>query len=239
MDQPPSRPSDVMVTQTLRRSRMFADLPAEQLQPIVSNSQLVKVAKNSFLFHEGQRAEGLYIVHRGAINVHRTTAEGKEQVIRVFYPGESFAEVVMVGEGTYPASAVASQDSQVILIPRAFFRQQVSRDPELALRILVSMSLHLKFLVETVEDLKLRHAQSRLIQWIIRQAESVEPGPTPGLTIVLPTSKRLLASQLGITSETFSRVLAILRDRDCIRVKGKTIEILSIATMRKLLDTSE
>lgn len=225
-----------MVTQTLRRSQMFSDLPQEQLQPIVSNSQLIKVAKNDFLFHEGQRAEGLYVVHRGAINVHRTTAEGKEQVIRVFYPGESFAEVVMVGEGSYPASAMAAQDSQVILIPRTFFRRQVARDPELALRILVSMSLHLKFLVETVEDLKLRHAQSRLIQWIIRQAEGVERGPTEGLSIILPTSKRLLASQLGITSETFSRVLALLREHDCIQVQGKTIEILSLSKMRKLLE---
>lgn len=224
-----------MVSQTLRRSRMFSDLPSDQLDALVQGTELVKLSKNEFLFHEGQKAEGFYVVHRGAINVHRVTPEGREQVIRVFYPGECFGEVVLVGPGTYPASAMAAEASQVILIPRTFFRERIFKDPELALRILVSMSLHLKYLIETIEDLKLKHAESRVTQWILRRVQQSGADSGESGTITIPTSKRLLASQLGITSETFSRVLARLRESGCIAVQGKRIELLSAGELQKVL----
>lgn len=215
-----------MVAQTLRKASMFSGIPAASLNRLIEGCELVSVPKGKYLFHEGAVADGFYVVHRGGINVHRVTEDGKEQVIRVFYPAESFGEVVLVGDRTYPASAKASEDSQVILIPTGFFRQQIKRDPDLALSILGSMSLHLKYLVETIEDLKLRQAEYRVSQWILKQihAQGLRGAEQP--TMTLPCTKTVLASQLGITSETLSRVFAQMRKQQLIRVTGKTISLL-------------
>jgi len=228
-----SRPSDIMVAQTLRKTAMFSEVTSESLDRLTAGSELLSLPKGSYLFHEGARADGFYIVHRGGINVHRVTEDGKEQVIRIFYPAESFGEVVLVGDQTYPASAKASEESQVILIRTGFFRQQVHHDPDLALRILGSMSLHLKFLVDTVEDLKLRQAESRVTQWLIKEFQSRDFNNRTGpATITLPCAKHLLASQLGITSETFSRVLAQMRRQNLIEVDGRNITIHSMEGVR-------
>lgn len=225
----------IMITQTLRKTPMFSGISGEALQTLAEGCQLRKFGRGAYLFHEGAKADGFYVVHTGAVNVHRVTEEGREQVIRVFYPGESLGEVVIVGDQSYPASAKATENSQVIVVPTGFFRRQIQSDPDLALRILGSMSLHLRYLVETVESLKLQQAESRVVQWLLRQLEENKllDQPTPEFT--LPLAKHLLASQLGITSETLSRTLGRLRKQGILEIEGKAIRFHSLPKLREFL----
>ncbi len=223
-----------MLLQTFRKTIMFSGLPQEQLAQIAAGCRLISLAKNEFLFHAQEKVAGFYIVHHGAINIHRVTVDGEEQVIRVFYPGESFGEMLLTEESGYPASAKAIESSQVILVPKIFFREEIHRDPDLALRILAGMGNHLKFLVDTVEDLKLKQAESRVAQWLLRQhAKMNGQKGKPTAKITIPMAKRLLASQLGITSETFSRVLFRFRKEGSIAVDGKTIDLLSLEQLAR------
>jgi len=223
-----------MMISSLRRVPMFSDAPSEALESLVEGCRFRTVPKGSYLFHEGEPAEGFFVVHSGAISVHRATEDGREQVIRVFYPGESLGEVVIVGDQSYPAAAKAIEESQLILVPTRFFRAQIQRDPDLALRILVSMSLHLRFLIESVESLKLKQAESRVAQWILTQMEdSPEMDARPSLT--LPLAKHLLASQLGISSETLSRVFARLRKLGLAEVEGRTVRNIEAEGLKSFL----
>lgn len=226
MPDPPSRPpAEIMMLQTLKRVSMFSGLPAAEMSRVLAACRLLSLKKDEVLFHEGSAADGFFIVHSGAISVHRLTPDGREQVIRVFYPCEAFAEVALV-EGTgYPASACAIEESQVILVRRSDFRLEIHRDPDLALRILASFSTHLKFLVETIEDLKLKQAESRVAQWLLRQSRAT------GNTIELPLAKRLLASQLGLAPETFSRILSRWREAGLVEVVGPRITLRDPAAL--------
>lgn len=217
---------------TLRKCQMFSDLPEDHLQRVVEGCVLKNLRKGQWLFHEGDASEGFYVVHSGAINVHRISDEGKEQVLRVFYPGESFAEVCVSTVDTYPAEGVALEDSQVILLQRGPFRELVRREPDFALRILASMSLHLKYLVQMIEDLKFKQAEARLANWLLRSDKN-----STG-TLELPTSKRLLASQLGLASETLSRLFAKLREKKVITVDGGSITIHDRDFLNQLIESS-
>src|SRR6516162_2312830 len=84
------------IINTLRSCQLFAGLPVADLQDIAEFTVPKSLQKNEYLFHEGDPAHGFYIVQRGAVNVHRVTAAGKEQVIHIFRAGESFAEVAVV-----------------------------------------------------------------------------------------------------------------------------------------------
>src|SRR5690606_23079153 len=84
-------------------------------------------------------------------------------------PGESLAEAAIVSEEGYPANARAVEDSEVILVPKKDFLQQVQADSSLALRMLASMSQHLRILVTSLENLKLKDAETRLLHWLLRR----------------------------------------------------------------------
>src|SRR5512144_1535654 len=103
----------IAVVNTLRSCQLFTGLPQADLENIASVTVLKSLEKGDYLFHEGDPAHGFYIVQRGAVNVHRVTATGKEQVIQVFRTGESFAEVALATATGYPADARALEPSQV------------------------------------------------------------------------------------------------------------------------------
>src|SRR6185369_13773565 len=135
------------IINTLRSCQLFTGLPLPDLESIAAVTVLKSLDKGQYLFHEGDPAQGFYIVQRGAVNVHRVSAAGKEQVIHVFRSGDSFAEVALASESGYPADARAQEASQVLLVQKAGILALLRRQPELALRMLGSMSSHLRVLV--------------------------------------------------------------------------------------------
>lgn len=232
----PSSPAEFCVTataHTLRSCQLFAGLPLGELETIAAFVIRKQLAKGDYLFHEGAPSEGFYVVQQGAINIHRVSATGKEQVIHVFRAGQSFAEAALASEGGYPADARAIEDSTVLLIPKTDFLALLRSRPELALRMLGSMSQHLRILVGLIDDLTLKDIESRLANWLLKRC----PRPlraTPA-TIQLDRTKRVLAAELGTVSETFSRTLAKLRNDRLVRVSGKTITVLDPQKLDGLL----
>jgi CRP-like cAMP-binding protein len=121
----------------------------------------------------------------------------------------------------------------VLLIQKAGILALLKRQPELALRMLGSMSSHLRVLVGQLEDLTLKDVETRLANWLVKRcpdAKSEKP-----VNIELKMTKRVLAAELGTVSETFSRTLAKFREQKLVAVKGKTITVLSPAKLQALL----
>lgn len=214
----------------LRRCQLFADLPEADLAAIAGACVVRGLARGEYLFREGEPAEGFYVVQSGVINVHRLTPDGREQVICLFRASESLAEATLVTIDTYPANAVATEPSQVVVVHRREFRDLIFKKPELALRMLSSMSLHLKYLVQLLQDLKGRQIEARLADWILKQSPAAAAG-CPAV-LELPVSKKVLAAQLGVTSETLSRTFAKFRDQGAIAVNGKRIVVREAARLR-------
>ncbi len=233
---PPTDPADLQLSgraNALRACQLFSGLPREAVLSIAAFVLPRLLEKGETLFREQERCEGFYVVQSGSINVHRVNTLGKEQVISVFHAGQSFAEAALVGEGTYPADARAIEPSTVLLVPRADFLELIRRQPELGLRMLASMSQHLRGLVGLLDDLKLKDVESRLAHWLLKRCPR-PPGAEP-VEIELGRTKRVLAAELGTASETLSRTLAKFRERGLVEVGGKTVTVLSPARLDELL----
>jgi CRP-like cAMP-binding protein len=221
------------IINTLRGCQLFAGLAPGDLNAIADITLVKPLGKGDYLFREGAPAQGFYLVQKGAINVHRVNAAGKEQIIHVFRAGESFAEAALATSSGYPADARALESSQVLLVQKAGFLALLGRQPELALRMLGSMSLHLRTLIAQLEDLTLKDVETRLANWLIKRCpnpESAQP-----VVIQLKTTKRVLAAELGTVSETFSRTLATFRQQKLVRVKGKILTVLCPLKLNALL----
>ncbi len=216
------------IVAALRSCQLFCGLPADELEAIAAVASVRAIDKNAYLFHEGDPAEGFYVVQRGALNVHRVSATGKEQVICVFRAGESLAEAALAGRG-YPASARAIEDSSVVVVPKGPFVGLLGRRPDLALRMLASMSQHLRVLVGLVEDLTLKDVETRLLNWLVKR---VPPEATGPVDVALGSTKRVLAAELATSSETLSRTFAKLRDEKLITVKGTVVQVADAMALR-------
>jgi CRP/FNR family transcriptional regulator len=228
----PDRPAELRtaaLAHTLRACELFAGLPPADLEAIATFAVLKPLAKGVLLFREGEPSEGFYVVQRGAVSVHRVSPAGKEQVIHVFRPGESFAEATLATGTGYPADARAVEPSAVLLVPRAPMLALLGRRPDLALRMLGAMSQHLRVLVGLLDDLTLKDVETRLLNWLVKRCPPDAPGEA---RVELRSTKRTLAAELGTTSETLSRTFARLRAADLIRVERAAILVRDGTALR-------
>jgi CRP/FNR family transcriptional regulator len=221
------------IINSLRACQLFTGLPQSDLEQVAAVTVVKSLEKNDYLFHEGDPARGFYVVQRGAVNVHRVNAAGKEQIIHVFRAGESFAEATLATERGYPADARAIEPTQVLLVQKGGILTLLRRQPELSLRMLGAMSSHLRVLVAQLEDLTLKDVETRLANWLVKRCP--DPKSIRPAQIELKMTKRVLAAELGTVSETLSRTLAKFRDQKLIAVKGRTVTVLSPTNLHSLL----
>lgn len=220
----------------LRKTPLFSNLPPGDLARIAGIASLKRLARKGSVFREGDRADGFFVVAEGRVKVFKLSEEGKEQVLHLVGPGQSFAEATIFEGGVYPAHAEALDDCELIYLPKRPFTDMIEKDPRIALRMMASLSRWLKRMIDLVENISLRDVESRLVRFVSEDMKSRGVPFRDGAVYELDVTKNVLASRLGTVPETFSRTLKKLQDEGKIRVKGKQIRILDAEGLFSVLE---
>jgi CRP-like cAMP-binding protein len=203
----------------------------KELAQVGKVCRLINLRKGEYLFREGDRSRGAFLVFSGSINLHRSMRDGREQMIKLFKSGDSFAEATLAALECYPATAQAIEITQVALVEKEAFLVLLQKDAGLAMRVMKAMGSHLKHLVTRMEDLNHRSVDARLARWLFQHAVDRE-----GESVVeLVVTKKILAAEIGTVSETLSRILGRFRDDGLVRVEGKKITLLNEGALRERL----
>ena len=213
----------------LAGSLLFNGLPDQQLQEIATICVDKRYRKGESIFFEGDPGIGFYMVISGKVKIFKTSLEGKEQILHIFGPGEPFGEVPVFHGNPFPANAETLTDAELLFFPRAEFVGLVSANPSLALNMLAMLALRLRRFTTQIENLSLKEVPGRLAAYLGYLAEEQERADL----VVLDIRKGQLASLLGTSSETLSRIFARMTDEGLIRVEGKTIHLLDQAALRE------
>ncbi len=200
------------------------------LQLLLSILRVRKFSKGESVFAEGDEADGFYIVATGKVKIYKLSPEGRERILHVIQPGNSFAEAAIFDDGCYPAFAESLSVSELLFFPKREFYELLHQHTQLAINMIGGLSRFLRIFTLQIEDLTFRDVPARLARYLLELAGE------NNVFVVLPISKSQLASNLGTTSETLSRTLRKLTGDDLIIVKGKQIELLDLD---RLFDLAE
>jgi CRP-like cAMP-binding protein len=215
----------------LGRIPLFSGLPPDALRLLLANAWVQCFPRNFLLFLKDEPAMRCYVVFDGWVKLFRTTENGHETVISVLTRGESFAEAAILDRARYPVSAAAVEESRLLVIPADSFVRRLSENGEYAMKVLASMSRHLRSLVNQVERLTMKSSTERVAEFLLR----LTPVFAGSTTIQLPLDKALIAGRLGMQPETFSRSLAKLR-RVGVISRGSEVTIPDVMALRRLSD---
>jgi CRP/FNR family transcriptional regulator len=189
------------------------------------------------IFMEGEPAQSFFIVGSGKVKVFKLSSEGKEQVLMIAQPGDSFAEAALFSGRKFPASSQSLEESELVVIDRARFVKLLGANPDLAVNLIGRLSELLRLMTRLVEGLSLSDVATRLAQFLCSFRNEATGDMPP--EILLSTKKSLLASQLGTIPETLSRSLAKLTKDGLISVSGPTIRILDPDRLQRLADSGQ
>jgi CRP-like cAMP-binding protein len=210
----------------LKRCPLFSDLEDREIAEIQAISASKRYPKGTLIFSEDEEAKGFFVLISGRVKVYKLSPEGKEQILHIISPGETFAEAALFAGSTYPAFAESLAETRVLYFSKDGFLDLIRRNPQISLNMIASLSHWLRNFVSLVEELSLKDVSARLSKYLIDLSAKSARSSERGIEFELGISKGQLASQLGTISETLSRALRKLRDRRIIEVEGKKITIL-------------
>lgn len=210
----------------LREHHLFQPLTDAQMSQLLEESQLVNLDKDDYVFRQGDACQHFGFVISGSIKIYRLTPDGQEKVFEVIGDRKTFAEAMMfMDTQNYVATAQAVAPSQLLLLSSAAYMGLIRECPGLSSALLAALSVRLHQRINEIEILSLKNATHRVIRYLLSQAlRSCSSCATPSFE--LPIAKRLVAGQLSIQPETFSRIIHHLGNEGIIRVEGRLICIL-------------
>ena len=207
--------------QIIENAPLFNGLPPKHLDELRRIAVEKEYHKGDTIFMDGDAGNGFYVVLAGKVKVSKISAEGKEQILHIFGPGEPFGEVPVFTGKPFPANAQTLAKSLLAFFPKTRFIALINANPSLALNMLAVLSTRLRQFTVQVENLSLKEVPERLASYLLFLSR--EQGNTENVT--LPISKGQLASLLGTIPETLSRIFAKMTNEGLIKVTGKTITL--------------
>lgn len=211
---PPATPREA-----LARTEWLQQVSGDVLDLLARQAVLHGMPAGSTLFEEAEApAFALLLV------------SGKVELLAVRGTEETLIELVRAPDLLLPAAVLNNQpyllrarvlnDARLVMVQAEAFRAAVAAAPDLCLAVLACQAAQFRRQIKHAKNLQLRSAEERVGCYLLKLLEDAPPG----LPAQLPLEKRLIASQLGITRETFSRTLAIVA-RHGIRVEGDVVRL--------------
>jgi len=220
----------------LRECFLFQNFPLEHLRKLSFFTRETIVKKGALLFSEGMRADVLFYLIEGEVQVYKVTPEGREATLHIFRPGELIAEAVLFLERVYPANGRAASRARVLTVEGRPLLQLMEENPPLSRLMLASMAMKLQEFTFRFEALSSTTIETRLARYILGPLTGNKP--QEGSNFTLRLSKKALAAELGSTPESLSRALRHLIEQKLIGVSGKKITVNSVTGLRAMAETS-
>lgn len=217
--------------EAVRSVSLFKGLPEEQMNRLAEIAMSKKYKRGELIFESDTPANGFYATLTGKVKIYRMSPSGKEQILHVFGPGESFAEVPVFEGSTFPVHAQTLEASELLFIPRKEFERMISRDPDLAMKMMALLAGRLRILVNKIEELSLKEAPARVASYLLLLSSSHGSS-----TFKLEMPKGQVAFYLGTIQETLSRILKRFVEEELIEMEGKEITVLHPEGLQEIAD---
>ena len=207
----------------------FAGLSTAELEAISRRIFKKTAERGEVIVLEGEPAEALFFVNSGAVKVFKTSVEGKEQILNIVRPGESFNEVPILDDGPNPSSAQAMGPVVLYGIRKSELKVILQEHPQAALNIIRVLAERVRQLVSLVEDLSFRHVISRVARILLEHAGD-EVSPKPRLT------QQEMAAMAGTVREVVARSLKALEEEGVIKLDHHRILIPDKEALKQIVE---
>ncbi|MFD2445137.1 Crp/Fnr family transcriptional regulator [Bacillus sp. CGMCC 1.16607] len=217
----------------VRSVPVFKGLGDEEVQSL---NQVVKSQtyhKGEYIFREGEPSETLFVVHKGTIKVSKVSDEGKEQILRILFPGDFIGQYSLMENKKHYADAEVLEETTVCHLQKNDFKLILERNPVMAMNFMMALSELLQMADEWIGTISLLEVERRLAKALLLFFEKENKEEY----FELPVPKKDFASLIGATPETLSRKLVHLQTLHVINLDGRRgIHLLNVDKLKEMAE---
>lgn len=220
----------------LKSATLFKHLSQSQLERLACAAEVENHAKNQVIFLKGDTAQNIYLVISGWVKGFRTSFNGEETILGIQSTNATFGDIASLSQTKYIASVQAVTPAKVLKIAYEDFIEIIKND-EKALDVMFKINAERhSLLVTEIEQLITCTAYERIGLFLLNMTKNDEVTTFEDeniATITLPYAKSLVAAQLGMQAETFSRAFAKLKKDNFISASKRNITVNDIERLKK------
>ena len=209
----------------LKRIPYFSGLSPAELDLIRQRTLEKRAERGEIILYDGEPAQSLYLVVSGAVKVFKTSIDGKEQILNIIRPGDSFNDVPIFDDGVNPASAQAMGPVALYELRKNEFRTLLRNNPQLAANTIRILAGQVRHLVSLVEDLSFKHVIGRVAKILLKAGDGDDDGPK--------LTQQEMAAIAGSAREVIGRSLKALEAEGMIRLNRHRIVITDREALRE------
>jgi CRP/FNR family transcriptional regulator len=188
----------------VRARSVCASMPEGDLERLAAIAVIRQCGSGETIMMEGEPAAAFHNITSGFVRLHKSLADGREQVTGFARAGDFLG---LAADETYGVTATAIGPVQLCRFPRDRFRKLMHALPALEDRLLAVASHELVIAQERMLLLGRKTARERVASFLLDLAP---PCGEAGM-ITLPMTRTDIADFLGLTIETVSRTLNAFR----------------------------
>ena len=211
-------------------------LPAEDRAALEQYSKAIKARKKSLLFGEGESPKGLYILLKGKVKISRLNPDGSEQIFFICASGDMFGHRAILGATKHTHSVTAIEECELLFVEKPDFLTAIKRSEDLLCLFLTGMSREFSMLTNMINVLMRKSIRERTAYFLLLLNEKYK---LPGQVVdesEIRVSRTDLASYIGASIENLIRTIKEFKDKDYVRVDGKSIYIRNFEALYALID---
>ncbi len=188
--------------------------------------------KGQLLASQGDTCSKIFFVKSGRVNIHRSSASGREQILEALEPGSTCACHVGSPNWQCMTSAEAATDCEVWFFSREVFEKLVRTDSKISQALNTNFAERFKSLCGLLEEVSLKDTKKRLVKFLLDLSAKSNP---PSLVIELPFTREEIAEKIGTARETVTRHLNELQRKKYLLLESKRIHIRDLSGLKNLL----
>ncbi len=200
----------------------------EELKKIIEDRKLRTFKKNQDIYHEGDRATGVYLLISGKVKTVKMTEDGREFITGMF-DADSFIGInALFSNELFTDTATALTDSELIFFPKDQFEGLINLYPDVAGKFIRILSNEIREKENHLIQMAYQSVRKRIADAIIRVYNQHNKGKEISIT------RDDLAALSGTAPETVSRTLTDFKSEGLISKKGSVITILEEVKLDRL-----
>jgi CRP-like cAMP-binding protein len=219
-------------TPTLRKTRLFSELPVTARREILEHCCIRKYAAHRQIVCQGEVPAFIHVLLAGQLRVYLGDASGDEITIRLLSSGKSCMDETVMADGRSPVCVDTITKAQLLQIPAHFARNFGNECPQFAHIMLKIAAENQTLAISQIDMMALKTPLQRVCRYLL--LEQMAQGPDK-CVIDLRFRKSVIANHLGIAPETLSRTFRKIR-RFGITVIGQKVHLETGTTLCRICD---
>jgi CRP-like cAMP-binding protein len=159
----------------IRDMVLFADLNEQDFNLIHAPIDDLVYQSGHSLYGESDKAIGVFTLRKGLVKLVRVTADGRERVVRVLFPGDVVG-LEALATGHFDSQAVALSEVSVCRIPLEVIHQLGANSPRLHHKLMEKWQSALKQADDWLAELNFGSARQRVLHFIHKMHEVADDG---------------------------------------------------------------